>query len=87
GDVNMLALGQNVLAPGFHELYPNVTVATVHTGPGDAGSRLIFEKLLAVGYNERMSVECRWNDFETECRKALEFLQAINDELSKTRSA
>jgi ABC-type uncharacterized transport system YnjBCD substrate-binding protein len=47
GDVNMLALGQNVLAPGFHELYPNVTVATVHTGPGDAGSRLIFEKLLA----------------------------------------
>jgi putative spermidine/putrescine transport system substrate-binding protein len=47
GDVNMLALGQNVLAPDFHEMYPNVTVAVVHTGPGDAGSRLIFEKLLA----------------------------------------
>jgi ABC-type glycerol-3-phosphate transport system substrate-binding protein len=47
GDVNMLALGQNVLAPDFHEMYPNVTAAVVHTGPGDAGSRLIFEKLLA----------------------------------------
>ena len=47
GDVNMLALGQNVLAPMFQEKYPEVTVATIHTGPGDAGSRLIFEKLLA----------------------------------------
>ncbi|MCL7453564.1 MAG: extracellular solute-binding protein [Anaerolineae bacterium] len=47
GDVNMLALGQNVLAPEFQEMYPNVTTAVVHTGPGDAGSRTIFEKLLA----------------------------------------
>jgi len=47
GDVNMLALGQNVLAPQFEEANPGVTVATIHTGPGDAGSRLIFEKLLA----------------------------------------
>ncbi len=47
GDVNMLALGQNVLAPDFQAMHPNVTAATVHTGPGDAGSRLIFEKLLA----------------------------------------
>jgi putative spermidine/putrescine transport system substrate-binding protein len=47
GDVNMLALGQNMLAPLFEEMYPNVTVATIHTGPGDAGSRLIFEKLKA----------------------------------------
>lgn len=47
GDVNMLALGQNVLAPEFEKLNPGVTVANIHTGPGDAGSRLIFEKLLA----------------------------------------
>jgi len=47
GDVNMLALGQNVLAPEFQKMYPNVTVSVVHTGPGDAGSRLIFEKLKA----------------------------------------
>ena len=47
GDVNMLALGQNVLAPQFEEMNPGATVATIHTGPGDAGSRLIFEKLKA----------------------------------------
>ena len=47
GDVNMLALGQNVLAPDFGTANPNVNVAVVHTGPGDAGSRTIFEKLLA----------------------------------------
>ncbi len=47
GDVNMLALGQNVLAPEFEKMYPNVHVSVVHTGPGDAGSRLIFEKLKA----------------------------------------
>jgi putative spermidine/putrescine transport system substrate-binding protein len=47
GDVNMLALGQNVLAPDFQAMHPGVTAAVVHTGPGDAGSRTIFEKLLA----------------------------------------
>ena len=47
GDVNMLALGQNVLAPQFEEMNPRATVATIHTGPGDAGSRLIFEELKA----------------------------------------
>ena len=47
GDVNMLALGQNVLAPEFEAMHPNVDVSVVHTGPGDAGSRLIFEKLKA----------------------------------------
>ncbi len=47
GDVNMLALGQNVLAPEFEAMHPNIKVSVVHTGPGDAGSRLIFEKLKA----------------------------------------
>lgn len=47
GDVNMLALGQNVLEPEFEQLHPNIDVSVVHTGPGDAGSRLIFEKLKA----------------------------------------
>jgi len=47
GDVNMLALGQHVLGPKFSEKYPEVSVMTVHTGPGNAGSRLIFEKVLA----------------------------------------
>ena len=47
GDINMLALAQNVLGPMFSELYPEVDLRTIHTGPGDAGSRLIFEKLRA----------------------------------------
>ncbi|MFQ5854165.1 MAG: extracellular solute-binding protein [Anaerolineae bacterium] len=47
GDVNMLALGQNVFAPEFNAENPNVDVRTVHTGPGEAGSRIIFEKLMA----------------------------------------
>ena len=47
GDVNMLALGQHVIGPQFSEKYPDVSVMTVHVGPGNAGSRLIFEKLMA----------------------------------------
>ena len=47
GDVNMLALGQQVIGPQFTEKYPNVSVMTVHVGPGNAGSRLIFEKIMA----------------------------------------
>jgi len=47
GDVNMLALGQHVIGPQFNEKYPNVSVMTVHTGPGNAGSRRVFEKIMA----------------------------------------
>lgn len=47
GDVNMLALGQNVVGPQFSEKYPDIRLMTVHTGPGNAGSQRIFEKLLA----------------------------------------
>lgn len=47
GDVNMLALGQNVFAPGFTAKNPKVSIMTIHTGPGNSGSQQIFEKLLA----------------------------------------
>ena len=47
GDVNMLALGQNVVGPQFSKKYPDISLMTVHTGPGNAGSQRIFEKLLA----------------------------------------
>jgi putative spermidine/putrescine transport system substrate-binding protein len=47
GDANMLALGQNVVGPQFSKKYPDVSLMTVHTGPGNAGSQRIFEKLLA----------------------------------------
>jgi len=47
GDVNMLALGQNIFAPGFAAANPGTSVITIHTGPGNSGSQTIFEKLLA----------------------------------------
>ena len=47
GDVNMLALGQNVVGPQFSKKYPDVSLMTVHTGPGNAGSQRIYEKVLA----------------------------------------
>jgi len=47
GDVNMLALGQNVVGPQFSQKYPDISLMTVHTGPGNAGSQRIFEKILA----------------------------------------
>ena len=47
GDSNMLAFQQNVLAPQFTEINPETGVLSVHTGPGNAGSQRIYEKLLA----------------------------------------
>ena len=47
GDSNMLAFQQNLLAPQFTEKNPDVRVISVHTGPGNAGSQLIYEKLHA----------------------------------------
>jgi putative spermidine/putrescine transport system substrate-binding protein len=47
GDTNMLAFQQNVLAPQFSEKNPKVSVASIHTGPGNAGSQRILEKLIA----------------------------------------
>ncbi len=53
-----------------------------YPGSGSYPHREFFRNLRAVGYNDRMSVECRWNDFESECRKALEFLRGIDAEIS-----
>lgn len=47
GDSNMLALGQNVIGPQFSEENPGVSVNTIHTGPGNSGSQIIYEKILA----------------------------------------
>lgn len=47
GDVNMLALGENVIGPALHKKYPDISLMTVHTGPGNAGSQIIYEKMLA----------------------------------------
>lgn len=53
GDVNMLALGQNVIAPQLAEKYPEIAVMTVHTGPGNAGSQRIYEKIEAESQSKK----------------------------------
>ncbi|MCS7107289.1 MAG: extracellular solute-binding protein [Acidilobaceae archaeon] len=47
GDLTMISLMQNVVAPAYEEKNPHVSIVTIHTGPGEPGSRLIFEKLKA----------------------------------------
>jgi len=63
----------------------------VHTHTADTGRAYpgsgsyphweFFETLRTIGYNDRMSVECRFGDFNAECRKALDFLRGIDAEI------
>jgi len=52
-----------------------------YPGSGSYPHREFFERLRSVGYNDRMSVECKWGDFEAECAKALEFLRKLDEEI------
>ena len=47
GDQNMVDYVKDYLGPMFEKTHPDVTVRAVGTGPGDAGSHKIMEKLLA----------------------------------------
>ncbi len=47
GDQNMVDYVKDYLAPIFEKSNPGVTVKSVGTGPGDAGSQKIMEKLVA----------------------------------------
>ena len=47
GDQNMVDYVNNFLGPRFEKQNPGVTVRAVGTGPGDAGSQKIYEKLSA----------------------------------------
>ncbi len=47
GDQNMVDYVNNYLGPKFEKLNPGVKVRAVGTGPGDAGSQKIYEKLSA----------------------------------------
>jgi len=57
GDTNMLAIQQNVFGPMFAEKNPGTSLISVHTGPGNAGSQRIYEKLLA----ESESKKATWD--------------------------
>src|SRR5260370_11139227 len=47
GDQNMIDYVKDYLGPIFEKSNPGVTVKSVGTGPGDAGSQKIMEKLVA----------------------------------------
>jgi ABC-type uncharacterized transport system YnjBCD substrate-binding protein len=47
GDQNMVDYIKDYLGPLFEKDHPDVTVRAVGTGPGDAGSQKIYEKLVA----------------------------------------
>ncbi|WP_143589551.1 extracellular solute-binding protein [Thalassospira mesophila] len=47
GSQNMADYVTDFLAPKFHETHPDVTIRVIGTGPGDAGSNAIVERLEA----------------------------------------
>jgi putative spermidine/putrescine transport system substrate-binding protein len=47
GDQNMVDYVNEYLAPMFEEQHPGVSVRALGTGPGDAGSQMIYERLAA----------------------------------------
>lgn len=49
-------------------------------GSGSYDHHAFFRALAEAGYDGRMSVECRWNDFRSECAAALEFLRRVEAE-------
>ncbi|MFQ3549713.1 MAG: sugar phosphate isomerase/epimerase family protein [Armatimonadota bacterium] len=52
----------------------------LYPGSGSYDHKGFFTALKSIGYNDRMSVECIFKDFESECRKSIEFLRKIDAE-------
>src|SRR5439155_25968966 len=57
GDQNMVDYVKDYLAPLFEKEHPGVSVRSVGTGPGDAGSQKIYEKLEAEKANAAWDID------------------------------
>jgi len=57
GDQNMVDYIRDYLGPMFEKEHPGVTVRAVGTGPGDAGSQKIYEKLEAEKSNAAWDID------------------------------
>src|SRR5882724_1525248 len=57
GDQNMVDYVKDYLAPIFEKEHPGVSVRSVGTGPGDAGSQKIYEKLEAEKANPAWDID------------------------------
>lgn len=49
----------------------------LYPGSGSYPNREFIEALRGADYDDRLSVECRWGDFDTECVKALNYLRGL----------
>ena len=57
GDQNMVDYVKDYLGPMFEKDHPGVSVKAVGTGPGDAGSQKIYEKLDAEKSNSAWDID------------------------------
>src|SRR6266478_3469223 len=57
GDQNMVDYVKDYLGPMFEKDHPSVTVRAVGTGPGDAGSQRVYEKLEAEKNNRSWDID------------------------------
>src|SRR5215469_9685736 len=57
GDQNMVDYVKDYLGPMFEKEHPGITVRAVGTGPGDAGSQKIYEKLEAEKGNAAWDID------------------------------
>jgi ABC-type uncharacterized transport system YnjBCD substrate-binding protein len=57
GDQNMVDYVKDYLGPMFEKGHPGATVKAVGTGPGDAGSQKIYEKLEAEKDNNSWDID------------------------------
>ena len=51
-----------------------------YTGSGSYPHKEYLGALKSVGYDDRLSVECEWEDFTSECNQALMFLRGIAEQ-------
>lgn len=66
-----------------------VALAHAHTadtgrfapGTGSYDHVGFFHALREAGYDERMSIECRWNDFDKEIGESLRFLRSVAEQV------
>lgn len=49
----------------------------LYPGSGSYPNREFIQALRAGGYDDRLSVECAWRDFDSECVKSLEYLRGL----------
>ena len=57
GDQNMVDYVKDYLGPMFEKEHPGVAVRAVGTGPGDAGSQKVYEKLEAEKNNNSWDID------------------------------